>query len=704
MSPATHRLLKDLNEPQAKAVTTTEGPLLVLAGAGSGKTKTLVHRVAYLIAVRKVPPQCILAVTFTNRAAQEMRQRVAELVGRAAIGVGQATVGTFHAVSCRFLRHEAKKLGYPANFSIYDEDDQKALVKQALRDLGYGTKRVQPGAVLGAISRAKSDLMGPSEYGAEVADDYFTELVARVYVRYQELLHENRAYDFDDLIGQVVKLWQDFPSVLEKYHKNYKYILVDEYQDVNRAQYVWTELLAKGSKNLCVVGDDWQSIYGWRGADFGNILRFTEDYSEAKVVKLEQNYRSTKVIVQAGNAVMAKAERKADKLLWTNNPQGELIRLVEVEDEVAEARFVVEDVERLVAESVPVRGIRIDEQHVVPEYSDDAAEETLEAWRTSQAYRQAGKLPEYMQVKRFSGDRNKLRGFAVLYRTNAQSRALEEACLRAGMPYQLVGAIRFYERREVKDMLAYLRLILNPADGVSFERAILSSPRGVGLSTVEQVLTLAQEKKITALEVVEQGLLELPPARAESLERFVHMLKRLGRELPKLSVAEVIDQVAQGGGLVEHLQDGTSTGESRLQNIAELKTVAEERAPGTGREAMERFLTDVSLWQDQDAFDEDKSGITLMTVHAAKGLEFDNVYLVGMEEGLFPHTSALDETKELEEERRLAYVAITRARKRATCVYAAQRRIFGSVAPGIPSRFLGELPQELVEVTILSPF
>lgn len=686
----TRDLLAGLNEPQRQAVTAADGPVLVLAGAGSGKTRTLVHRLAYLIAVRKVPPASILAVTFTNKAAQEMRSRVSELLGRP-LAAGGPTVGTFHAVSCRFLRREAKHLSYPAHFSIYDEDDQKALVKEALRDLGYGTKRVQPGAVLAAISRAKADLLSPPEYARDVAEDFFTELVARVYERYQELLRYNRAYDFDDLIGQAVRLWQENPEVLARYQRTFRYLLVDEYQDVNRAQYVWTKLLASRHHNLCVVGDDWQSIYGWRGADFGNILRFAEDYPNAKVIKLEQNYRSTKTIVAASNAVMARAELKADKVLWTKNQPGDPIRVVEAEDEVAEARFVTDEIMRLARgrKTLPPREREVT---LVP---DEAA---------SLGGQASGELPAYMVVQRYQGSRAALAAFVVLYRTNAQSRALEEACLRAGLPYQLVGAIRFYERREVKDVLAYLRLVLNPADGVSFERAILSSPRGVGLGSVEQVVRLAQEKKISLLKAAAASELALAPPRQEALARFVQLIRRLNRELGGLTVAELIDAVTAGSGLAEHLRDGTAQGEARLQNIEELKTVSESRAAGTGKAALERFLTDVSLWQDQDAFDEEKGGVTLMTVHAAKGLEFDTVFIVGMEEGLFPHASSLDDPRQLEEERRLAYVAITRARTRATLVYAASRRLFGSVAPGLPSRFLSELPPETVEVQVVAPF
>jgi len=685
-------LLDGLNKDQAQAVQIVDGPVLVLAGAGSGKTRTLVSRLAYLIVEHKIDPVSILAVTFTNKGAQEMRNRVSSLLGKN-FGTTGPLIGTFHAVSCRFLRQEAKALGYPIHFSIYDEDDQKSLIKEAMRDVGISTKSVQPGAIVNAISRAKAELILPTEYGAEVAYDYFTENVARVYTRYQELLRINKAFDFDDLIINMVKIWQDSPSILERYQKHFRYILIDEYQDVNKAQYIWTKLLAAKYKNLCVVGDDWQSIYGWRGADFGNILRFAEDYSEAKVIKLEQNYRSTKVIVAASNAVMAKAELKADKTLWTNNILGDLIKVVEVEDEVAEARFVVEEVIKLAELATVNNKSNISKRleiEIIPEYEDRLYS--------------SEKLPDYMIVKRYQGSREALRRFVVLYRTNAQSRALEEACLRAGLPYQLVGAIRFYERREIKDVLAYLRFILNPDDRISFERAILSSPRGVGLGTVEAILSLAKEKKISLLEAVASEELGISGSRYEGLTFFISLIRRLIKDLPKLQVSELIDEVVLRGGMHDRLSDGSKEGSARLENIEELKTVANSRASGQGKVALEKFLTDVSLWQDQDSFDDEKGGLTLMTVHAAKGLEFATVFIVGFEEGFFPHTSSLDNPKELEEERRLAYVALTRAKEKVYCLHTTSRRIFGKVYPGLPSRFIGELPEEYIDVSIVNPF
>lgn len=662
------KLLINLNERQREAVRTTQGPLLVLAGAGSGKTKTLVHRLAYLILEEKVSPASILAVTFTNRAAKEMRERVATLMRRK---TDLPTLGTFHSISCRFLRHEAPKFSYPSHFSIFADDEQKGLIKQVVRELGIPSKRLSLGAVSGAISRAKSSLLTPADFES-TAEDWFSETVARIYPRYQDLLKINRAFDFDDLIGKMVELWKSDEGILKRYHKQFKYILVDEYQDVNTAQYQWTSLLAKVSRNLCVVGDDWQSIYSWRGADFGNILRFHEDYPDAKIIKLEQNYRSTKIIIGASNAIMSKARVKADKTLWTTNETGEPIKIVEVEDEVMEAKFITDEVLRLVSNEK-------DELIYQPEPSSF--------------------LPDVAPWRRFYGNSSELKEFAVLYRTNAQSRALEEACLKAGLPYHLVGGIKFYERREIKDMLAYLRFLLNPHDAMSFERACLHPARGLGMTTVDALILQAQKEKKDILTLSEQDV-GLKGARAESLTNLVALFRRAQEALPKQTVSEIIDLLLAQSGLQAELNDGTSEGETRLQNIYELKTVAQERAPGKGAEALEKFLTDVSLWQDQD--DDKASGITLMTLHAAKGLEFDTVFVVGLEEGLFPHTSSMNDPRELEEERRLAYVGLTRARKKLYCLYAANRRIFGSVQMGIPSRFIVELPEEFIESITLT--
>lgn len=671
-------ILTGLNKKQIEAVTATEGPILVLAGAGSGKTRTLVHRLAYLLSVKKISDHSVLAVTFTNKAAKEMRERVSSLLGRP---LGNfPIVGTFHSVSCRFLRREAKLIGYPSHFSIYDGDDQLSLIKNIIKDLGLNIKQVQPGAVFSAISRAKAELITSIQYEQDKAEDYFTKLAAQIYSRYQQSLRTNYAFDFDDLINQMVFLWQAHPEVLKRYQNNFHYLLVDEYQDVNRAQYVWAKLLTGENRNLCVVGDDWQSIYSWRGADFGNILRFAEDYPQARVIKLEQNYRSTKVIISASNAIMERAHSKTDKTLWTENPKGELISVMEVEDEVAEANFVVSEIIKL------------------------AKGELGESELIYESIEETGLLPQIRPLARYCGDSDNLRQFAVLYRTNAQSRALEEACLKAGLPYQLIGGVRFYERREVKDILAYLRLLVNPFDSLSFRRVCLNLTHGLGLASVELVLQEAQKYKVDLLAAALLKDINISSGRREIFKKLTLLYKELGESLAGFSVAELIDEVLQKSGLEEELLDGTIEGEVRLGNIQELKTVAAERTPGKGRAALEQFLTEVSLWQDQDSFEKRKNGITLMTLHSAKGTEFQTVFLVGMEEGLTPHASSLDDLRELEEERRLCYVGLTRAKKKVYCLYAANRRIFGSVYPGLSSRFLGELPEDLIQTTIFNPF
>ena len=672
MSNTEESLLKGLNEPQRQAVTTRDGPILVLAGAGSGKTKTLVHRLAYLISEAGIPPEQILAVTFTNQAAKEMRQRVQALIGRQL--KGQSTVGTFHSVSARFLRREAAAVSYPSHYSIYDEDDQLSLIKEALKAQGIGLKLVSPKVVQASISRAKAELVTADSYLDWAERSPFSSLVAQIYQRYQALLQRDQAFDFDDLLMKMVEIWQANPSLLAAYQECFHYLLVDEYQDVNRAQYVWTKLLAEARKNLCVVGDDWQSIYSWRGADFGNILRFHEDYPEATIIKLEQNYRSTKIIIEASNAVMAKAELKADKTLWTNNAVGELVKIVAVEDEVAEGTYVVNEVMKL--------------SQGTPELDYEPIEDGL--------------LPEVGTLRRYQGTGEELKDYAVLYRTNAQSRALEEACLKTGLPYQLIGGTRFYERKEIKDVLAYLRLIMNNFDGVSFRRAVVVPARGLGLVTIEAVLKYTSDHKISPLAAAQE--INLSGERGRLLKEFASLINGLSKAVSQHSVAEMIDLVMEKSGLKQELIDGTPDGEARWQNVMELKTVAEERSPGKGQEALEQFLAEVALWQDQDSYKSRERGLTLMTFHAAKGLEFKVVFMVGMEEGLFPHASAFADPRELDEERRLAYVGLTRARHRVYCLYAFNRRLFGTLGPGIPSRFIAELPPNCVESVIGSRF
>ncbi len=665
-------LLNGLNKPQQQAVTMINGPVLVLAGAGSGKTKTLVHRLAYLIANAGVSPERILAVTFTNQAAKEMRQRVQDLLpGEVS---RQPLLGTFHSLSARWLRQESWRVNYPMNFSIYDSDDQLSLIKEALKEQGIGLKAVSPKAVLTVISRAKSELVTPEGFKDWTEDSPFSNLVADIYPRYQKLLARDRAFDFDDLLMKMVEVWQTDPQLLKVYQERYHYLLIDEYQDVNHAQYVWTKLLASARQNLCVVGDDWQSIYSWRGADFGNILRFHEDYPKAHVIKLEQNYRSTKVIIKASNAIMAQAQMKVEKKLWTNNPLGQPLRIVALEDEVAEANFVVEEILKFT--------------NSPKELSYEPIDDVL--------------LPSIGHMRRYHGTGEDLKGYAVLYRTNAQSRALEEACLKVGLPYQLIGGIRFYERKEIKDVLAFLRLIINPFDGLSFRRALLATANGLGLVTVEAMLIQADNKKISPLQVCQEN--SIKGERGRFLREFADLINKFCQAAPKARVSEMIDLVLDKSGLGKELLEQRIDGETRYENILELKTVAEERASGIGIESLANFLAEIALWQDQDGYKNNKCGITLMTFHAAKGLEFDTVFMVGMEEGLFPHASSFADPAELDEERRLAYVGLTRARRQVYCLYVFNRRLFGSLSPSLPSRFITELPPDCVESVIASRF
>ncbi|MFZ5391083.1 MAG: ATP-dependent helicase [Patescibacteria group bacterium] len=677
--------LKDLNEEQLAAVTSKLGPTLVLAGAGSGKTRTIIHRLAYLIDNLSVRPEQIVAVTFTNKAAQEMKIRTAALLGRAPQS-RQMLIGTFHSISAGFLRRQASYLGYSNNFSIYDQSDQLSLIKAILKDLSIPPRQVSPGAILGAISRAKADLIWPAQYQEIKSDDRFFKLIAQVYNLYQASLKANQAMDFDDLIAQQVYLWQSRPELLKKYQETWPYVLVDEYQDTNRAQYVWTNLLAGPKANLYAVGDDWQSIYSWRGADFGNILRFKKDYPAAQIYKLEQNYRSSQTIISLSNSVMAKAEYKSDKKLWTKNNLGRPVQVVELYDESAEADWVTGEIIGL-SNQISSLAVKPDNQELT--YTNDESDYVL---------------PKINQGWRYYGTGQELTAIAVLYRTNAQSRALEEACLKKGLPYHLVGGIRFYERREVKDILSYLRLLVNPYDGASWQRAILTPSRGLGLSSVDKIINFAREGKLSLLDDSILDKLDLPVSKKQSWQKFNSLYKNWLKLLPNITVSDLIDDVMSKSGLKNYLLDGTSEGESRWENIEELKTVAAERAPGLGPEALTKFLTDVSLWQDQDELSKTSGGLTLMTLHSAKGLEFDTVFLVGLEEGLFPHSSSLSDPKELEEERRLCYVGLTRARQQVYCTYATNRRLFGSVMLGLPSRFLNDFPKELVEWQLPSPF
>ncbi len=635
-----HPLLAELNEPQRLAAQTTEGPVLILAGAGSGKTKALTHRMAYLVAECGVPPMDIFAVTFTNKAAGEMRERVLKLLGRnPAQKHFFPYLGTFHSVCLRLLRNEAVEIGLPSNFLIFDAADSLAAVKRAMKEANIDEKQFTPSAIAGLISSAKNELVGPKSY-ENLASGRAQEVAARVYPVYQRILGENGALDFDDIIFRTVQMFKQYPHILVKYQQAFRYILVDEYQDTNHAQYQVTRLLAAGHNNICVVGDDWQSIYSWRGANFQNILDFEKDYPNATVIKLEQNYRSTKKILNAAHAVITKNLNRSNKNLWTEGADGEPIMVTNVYNEVQEGEFIV-------------RSIR-----------DIAALEN-----------------------------RSLSDFAVLYRVGAQSRSLEEAFLRHNLPYKLVGGTRFYERREIKDAMAYLRFVYQPDDSVSFNRIINLPPRGLGDKSLERFETWRRAQGLTMLQALGRadevpGLL----VRAvNALQSFGVLIAGLRDEAEKRPVGELLELVLKKSGYLKYLDDGSVTAGERIENVKELLSVAAQYNELT----LAGFLEEVSLIADLDNYQETANAVTLMTLHAAKGLEFPVVYMPGMEEGIFPHSRSLFDGEQMEEERRLCYVGMTRARERLQLVYSNSRLMYGTTNHNPPSRFLLEIPTEL---------
>ncbi len=635
-------ILEDLNPVQRRAVCHTEGPLLILAGAGSGKTRVLTHRVAYLIGERGVFPDNILAVTFTNKAASEMRERVARLVGPWSRSVW---ISTFHAFCARVLRRDIDKLGFSRSFTIFDEADQKSAMKNALRELNLDDDKFQPQAALAAVSAAKNELVGPDEYASR-AGEYWEEMVARIYPVYQKVLRANHALDFDDLLVETVRLFRECPSVLGWYQEQLRYILVDEYQDTNRAQYELVNLLAARHRNLCVCGDPDQSIYQWRGADIRNILDFEHDYPDAAVIKLEENYRSTQTILDIANHVIANNRSRKEKNLWTRNERGRQAAYYEAWDERDEAAFV------------------------------------------------AGAIEEAAAKGRSYGD------FAVLYRTNAQSRVFEETLMGRGMPYKVVGGLKFYERKEVKDILAYLKLVLNPDDAVSLSRVANVPRRGAGEATLSKYVSYARERGIpVAFALRDAGAGPGVATRTkDALAELGAMIEELAEDAPRLPVTEIVQRVIDRSGYVRALEEErTVEALTRAENVKELLSVTREfDARDSDHRGLEGFLEEVTLATDVDLVNEQQEGVTLMTLHAAKGLEFPVVFLAGMEEGLFPHARSLFEDRQLEEERRLCYVGITRAKEALYFTRAQQRLLYGEIAVAEPSRFLEEIPEELL--------
>jgi DNA helicase-2/ATP-dependent DNA helicase PcrA len=656
---APQEILDRLNPPQAEAVSHLSGPLLILAGAGSGKTRVLAHRVAYLIA-SGVKPWQIVAVTFTNKAAGEMRDRISGLIGPEA--AREATIGTFHAICARILRRDGTAIGLTRSFTIYDRADQVALVKSVLRRLDLDEKRFSPTGMLAWIGQRKDELADVAT-ATRQANNYYDETAARVYEAYQRQLGEDDAVDFDDLLMRTVFLFEQHPDVLARYQGRWQQINVDEYQDTNRAQYLLCRHLAAKHRNLAVVGDDDQSIYSWRGADLRNILDFEADYPDAKVVKLEQNYRSTQTILDAAHSVVSRNAGRKDKRLWTDRGDGTRITLFDAYNEYEEAEFVARQIEKLVGAGR--RG-------------------GMSALLTSRADDEDGTL--------------KYGDIAVAYRINAQSRVLEEALMRFGIPYQLVGGTRFYERREVKDALAYVRLARNPADRVALGRIINVPARGIGAKTVEELGAWAESRDVSmwdAVKAAEENPNLVPRARAQ-LGVFADLMRGLMAMVPHEPPSAIFDAALERSGLQAAVQDGTDEGEERWANVMELRGHAAEFDEIAPPEGLARFLEEVALVSDQDELEEAPDRATLITLHAAKGLEFPVVFIVGMEEGLLPHRRALEDERELEEERRLAYVGMTRAKDRLYLVHAHHRSTYGVGAQADPSRFLSELPEDLL--------
>ena len=642
-------LLTGMNDQQAEAVQTTEGPLLIMAGAGSGKTRVLTHRIAYLIDEKMINPWNILAITFTNKAAREMRERAVALNP----ATSETLIATFHSMCVRILRREADHIGYNRNFTIVDPGEQRTLMKRILKNLNLDPKKWNERAILGTISNAKNDLLDEIAYEHQ-AGDMYTQIVAKCYKAYQEELRRSEAMDFDDLIMMTLRLFDKNPDVLAYYQQRYQYIHVDEYQDTNHAQYQLVKLLASRFKNICVVGDADQSIYGWRGADMQNILDFEKDYPEAKVVLLEENYRSTKKILQAANEVIKNNRNRRPKKLWTQNDEGEQIVYYRANDERDEAVFVASTIDNIVRE----------------------------------------------KVKNF-------KDFAVLYRTNAQSRTIEEALLKSNIPYTMVGGTKFYSRKEIRDVISYLNLIANTSDNISFERVVNEPKRGVGPGTLEKLRNFAYEQNMSLLYASANIMLSpIKGKAAQGVYDFANMILNLRDQLDWLSITDTVEAILDKSGYLDALSmQQTLESQARIENIEEFMSVTknfdETNTDGTedetGIDRLGRFLNDLALIADTDDGEIEAAEVTLMTLHAAKGLEFPVVFLIGMEEGVFPLSRASEEPDELEEERRLAYVGITRAEEILFLTNANTRTLFGKTSYNRPSRFLREISDDLLQ-------
>ncbi|KFE41317.1 DNA helicase PcrA [Staphylococcus agnetis] len=638
-------LVKHMNTEQSEAVRTTEGPLLIMAGAGSGKTRVLTHRIAYLLDEKGISPYNILAITFTNKAAKEMKERVQKLVGEEAEVIWMST---FHSMCVRILRRDADRIGIERNFTIIDPTDQKSVIKDVLKRENIDPKRYEPRMFIGAISNLKNELKTPQD-ALESANDFYTQMVAKVYEGYQKQLIRNQALDFDDLIMTTIKLFERVPEVLDYYQNKFQYIHVDEYQDTNKAQYTLVNLMAQKFKNLCVVGDSDQSIYGWRGADIQNILSFEEDYPNAKTIFLEQNYRSTKTILNAANEVIRNNTERKPKGLWTANANGEKINYYEAFSERDESEYVVREI--------------------------------------------------FKQQKKG----RQLKDIAVLYRTNAQSRVLEETFLKSNLPYVMVGGQKFYDRKEIKDVLSYLRLIANSADDISLRRVINVPKRGIGPSSVDKIAAYASSNNISMFEALaEVDFIGLSKKVTQAASEFYQLINHLMQEQEFLEISDIVEEVLIKSGYREMLErEQTLEARSRLENIDEFMSVPKDYEKNTALEeqSLINFLTDLSLVADVDEANLE-DGVTLMTMHSAKGLEYPVVFIIGMEESIFPHVRAIksDDDHEMEEERRISYVAITRAEEELYLTHATSRTLFGRSQSNPRSRFLNEIPDDLLAI------
>ncbi|KIL47013.1 DNA helicase PcrA [Jeotgalibacillus campisalis] len=641
----TDRLLKGMNPEQARAIKATEGPLLIMAGAGSGKTRVLTHRIAYLMIEKGVAPYNILAITFTNKAAREMKNRVGEILGGASENVW---ISTFHSMCVRILRRDIDRIGFNRNFTILDSTDQQSVIKRILKDKNLDPKQFDPRGILSVISSAKNELTTPEQFAKE-AGSYFDQKISEIFTEYQSRLRKNSALDFDDLIMQTIHLFERIPEVLEFYQRKFQFIHVDEYQDTNRAQYMLVKQLASRFKNLCVVGDSDQSIYRWRGADITNIMSFEKDYPNATVIMLEQNYRSTKKILDAANQVIQNNPNRKPKNLWTENTDGQKISYYRADSEQGEAQFV------------------------------------------------AGKINELVQ----SGKR-KRSDFAILYRTNAQSRVMEEVLMKSNIDYAIVGGTKFYDRKEIKDILAYLRLVANPADDISLTRIINVPKRGVGSTSVDRIANYARDHDMSMYDALGLGdFIDISPKITKTVIAFRDFLSNYTQMQEYLSVTELVEDIIDKSGYKEALKaEKTIEAQSRLENIDEFLSVTKAFEDASEDKSLIAFLTDLALVADIDQLDKEETAtelVTLMTLHSAKGLEFPVVFLLGLEEGVFPHSRSLMEEAEMEEERRLAYVGITRAEEELFISNAQMRTLFGRTNMNPVSRFIAEIPSELIE-------